>query len=224
MILTIDIGNTNKKYSLFQNEMLLEQNYWKDLSELPKFERSIISNVTNTEIDLANSKQVSDYFRPGHFIDMPVQYEQSLGEDRLVGCYYAYKKSELPCAIIDTGTFTTCDLVTSSGYMGGIILPGRALIENTYNQGVKLHPEKLEAVSLNQIPTCTSQAIKMGVYLSLISPIVTWLKQHPVKSIIFTGGNSEVFVELLGPDLTCDFHTEKNLMHLGLYLIAKEAQ
>ncbi len=79
------------------------------------------------------------FIEPGVKTGMPVLYENpaEVGADRIVNAVAAFEKYGGPCVVVDFGTATTFDCVSSKGeYMGGVICPGigisaDALFENT---------------------------------------------------------------------------------------------
>src|SRR5207245_10860282 len=79
------------------------------------------------------------FVEPGVKTGMPILYDnpQEVGADRIVNSVAAFEKYGGPCVVVDFGTATTFDCVSSKGeYMGGVICPGigisaDALFENT---------------------------------------------------------------------------------------------
>lgn len=67
------------------------------------------------------------FIEPGVKTGMPVQYDNpaEVGADRIVNAVAAFEKYGGPCVIVDFGTATTFDCVSSKGeYLGGVICPG----------------------------------------------------------------------------------------------------
>src|SRR5256712_9369438 len=67
------------------------------------------------------------FIEPGVKTGMPVLYENpaEVGADRIVNSVAAFAKYGGPCVVVDFGTATTFDCVSSKGeYMGGVICPG----------------------------------------------------------------------------------------------------
>lgn len=67
------------------------------------------------------------FIEPGIKTGMPVLYDNpaEVGADRIVNSVAAFEKYGGPCVIVDFGTATTFDCVTSKGeYKGGVICPG----------------------------------------------------------------------------------------------------
>jgi type III pantothenate kinase len=79
------------------------------------------------------------FIEPGVKTGMPVLYENpsEVGADRIVNSVAAYETYGGPCVVVDFGTATTFDCVSTKGeYLGGVIAPGlgisaEALFERT---------------------------------------------------------------------------------------------
>lgn len=236
----------------------------------------ILSSVNdqhqNTKDEIQNFKSILDvreYFTArtnGHlFIDMPVHYALTLGPDRYVQgliLYHALKRDipalnnwidknlspelEGPIALIDSGTFTTLDLIKtdhkfiSDGHFGGPILPGPSLIWNSYNSGEKLksfvsgtaeQQLSLADKDFSQITTTeeTNESLAAGLKLTLISPIFQWLKNNQPRTVVFSGGaGSYLFLEFIKARENVNSSSFKNsiflcpdLQHYGLALAGK---
>jgi len=67
------------------------------------------------------------FIEPGVKTGMPVHYDNpaEVGADRIVNSVAAFEKYGGPCVVVDFGTATTFDCVSTKGeYMGGVISPG----------------------------------------------------------------------------------------------------
>ncbi len=67
------------------------------------------------------------FIEPGVKTGMPVHYDNpaEVGADRIVNSVAAFEKYGGPCVVVDFGTATTFDCVSSKGeYEGGVICPG----------------------------------------------------------------------------------------------------
>src|SRR5215470_10029871 len=67
------------------------------------------------------------FIEPGVKTGMPVHYDNpaEVGADRIVNGVAAFEKYRGPCVIVDFGTATTFDCVSTKGeYLGGVICPG----------------------------------------------------------------------------------------------------
>src|SRR5215472_17398588 len=67
------------------------------------------------------------FIEPGVKTGMPVHYDNpaEVGADRIVNAVAAFEKYGGPCVIVDFGTATTFDCVSTKGeHLGGVICPG----------------------------------------------------------------------------------------------------
>lgn len=214
MILTIDIGNSVNKYSLFDKNNLIQSGVWEKEVELPTADIIISSSVKKSSLE-SEVISILDFFKEGQFLDMPVHYSKTLGADRLAAGYSVFKAYKRPCLCIDSGSFTTVDLITENGFEGGYILPGIELINNSYKNGELLNEANITTY-LNDLPHTTEDAINQGATLTVLEPIKAIVKNFKEVNIVFTGGNGE-FLSSYFSDSTFD----RDLVHKGLNLIGQ---
>lgn len=229
-ILTIDQGNTNTTFSLFQEDgQYLSSFSDKDLSQKIDFyclkdsnTRAILSSVKKEEISLPfKTINIQEKFESNFFLDMPVNYTHTLGVDRLVLAYPLFKKGDT-CVCIDSGTFTTVDFISPNGFEGGFILPGLELLAKSYDRGFNLTQAQLKNLNHHstkmKIPNTTEQAIEQGAMISFLSPIKDILySTSSYTKVLVTGGNAH-WLKKLDRNVTID----KKLMHKSLFFISKE--
>ena len=153
MLLTIDVGNTNIVYGLFDGPRLAHQfrvesgrgrtgdEYAVVLRELlamvgvqkdqvdAAIVASVVPAITDPMIGLVRrafdieAKVVG----PGIKTGMSILYEnpREVGADRIVNAVAAFEKVKSGVIVVDFGTATTFDCVTPKGeYLGGVIAPG----------------------------------------------------------------------------------------------------
>ncbi len=226
-LLTIDIGNSYSKCSLLMGH----ESYYFDMGQLQKkisdYElnskntSTYISNVTDTEVKIdLDFTNLKDHFKQSHFLSMPIRYNQTLGIDRVVAAYYAFKNFDEVC-IIDSGTFTTVDFVSTEGFLGGYILPGLELLKSTYLSGVNLK-SFTPTLSQNQdLPRSSQDSINLGLTTAFIAPINCLLESLPQKVIIITGGQSLGLSKLIKRN-GASIHLDPNLIHNSMRLIHKD--
>lgn len=153
MILALDIGNTNIKCALFQDETLkkawrmstdrhkthdeygvLLTMFLKNAGyEVKDVEGIIVSSVVPT-INYTIEHMIDDYFgivpmqvEPGIRTGINIRYDnpQALGADRICNAVAAQKFYGGPCIFIDFGTATTFGVISKKGeFLGGAICPG----------------------------------------------------------------------------------------------------
>ncbi len=237
MNLLIDIGNTRIKSALSDGQGLSGQmsrvwreqplsdvfsSMWADLSPI----RVIVSNVAGDELTGELESWCRDQSWPKPRFakseaktgDLICAYPNptQLGVDRWVALHGAIKLTSSAALVIDCGTATTVDLVTSKKiHRGGAILPGistmrRALAGGTANLDV---PEgQVTAFADN-----TQDAIAGGTAFALAGAIdrlaceAMSLCDEPMINII-TGGEAE----LVRPLLNISTQYDADLVLLGL--------
>jgi len=137
---------------------------------------------------------------PGIKTGMPIFYDnpKEVGADRIVNAVAAYDKYKQSAIIIDFGTATTFDYVSSKGeYMGGCIAPGIMIsIEALFERAAKL-PRVEISKPKSVITKDTVSAMQAGIifgYAGLIDGIVERMKAE-IKTkpmVIATGGLARV--------------------------------
>jgi pantothenate kinase type III len=236
MILTIDIGNTNQTYFLTKfNEEILQgdlENLNSDLqanqikvSEISTFVSSV-KDPKLAKINIPNTI-VRDFHKDSQFLEMPVHYTNTIGDDRLISAYYFYKTSPERKLIIDSGSFTTIDLVDKAGFHGGFILPGWDKIKTSYIQGENLAPPTLTSTTskIFNIPHNTIDAISQGALISFLAPIKAAIASISPDKIFISGGNHKIIFDFLNSEkLSIPVISVNNTVHLGLQLLGKEKQ
>lgn len=153
MILTLDIGNTNIKCALFEDETLKKA--WRMATDRHKthdeygvllmmflnhagyeakdVEGIILSSVVPT-INYTIEHMIDDYFgivplqvEPGIKTGINIRYDnpQALGADRICNAVAAQRYYGGPCIFIDFGTATSFGVISKKGeFLGGAICPG----------------------------------------------------------------------------------------------------
>jgi|GEM_PF-5368180 len=228
-----------------------------------------LQNVQDENLEFKTVLDIREYFssKPSGnlFIDMPVHYASTLGPDRYIQgfiLYHALKRDlpalsswvernlspaiQGPIALVDSGTFTTLDLIkadgdlNSDGHFGGPILPGPSLLWNSYQSGQKLKPfasasakQQLSTIekdiSLITSTRETNESLAAGLKLSLIAPILQWLENNQPHTVVFSGGAGPyLFLEFTKAQeniKSCSFKNAiflcPELQHYGLALAGK---
>lgn len=153
MLLTIDVGNTNIGFGLFEGEELVHQFRCESARqrtadeyavllrqmvamrnvELRDIDAAIIASVVPALTDVLAETVRRAFARepvvvgPGIRTGMPILYEnpREVGADRIVNAVAAYEEVRDALIVVDFGTATTFDCVSKKGeYLGGVIAPG----------------------------------------------------------------------------------------------------
>ncbi len=149
---------------------------------------------------------------------------KEVGADRIVNAVAAYYEYGEPAIVIDVGTATTFDVVSSKGELLGVaIAPGLGVAADALSQrAAQLQQVPLEAPE-HAIGRNTIEAMQSGLifgYVALIEGMVERLKaEHPDRDhsilVIGTGG----MIRLLAPHTTVIDQVDPALTLSGLRII-----
>jgi len=249
MILALDIGNTHIEIGLYKEEKYLDS--WRIATGVHRTEDEMMTfihhfltlrglNAQSIQdiaissvvpiITLIFEKLSKKYFGKvplvvDYKLDLGIRIDYdppySVGADRLCNAIAVYDKFGGPAIVVDMGTATTFDVVSSEGvYLGGVIAPGL----ETAARGLHERASKLPTISLEFPSTVigknTEKSMQSGVMLGsvkmidgLIELIGEELKKEPI--VVATGGLSR----LIGPKSRYIQHVEKHLVLDGLISI-----
>jgi type III pantothenate kinase len=153
MLLTIDVGNTQTVFGVFDADRLVR--HWRVATEAERTADEIAALVDRllelNDLDLEQIDGVclsstvpalvreyeafaSRYLEarllvvgPGVKTGVPILYDNphEVGPDRIVNAVAARELYGAPCIVVDFGTSTNFDAVSSGGeYVGGVLAPG----------------------------------------------------------------------------------------------------
>ena len=227
MILVIDIGNTTIEFGIYNESELIgvfRLGSKRDISsdevglfasqffDYRHIAMSAISDVVISsvvpQLNYSVTNAIKKYFGldpyvigENLFCEIPNLYEnpKEVGIDRLVDAYAAVRKYGAPIIVVDFGTATTCDAVSSKGeYLGGIIYPGiKISMDALYEKASKL--PKIEILKPSAvIGKNTVASMQSGAYLGYLGAIekmVHCIKKElgPETKVVATGGFSRLF-------------------------------
>ena len=236
MNLILDIGNTNTKLAIFDNNKMINNQIVKSLS-FDYLKKTILCYPTIRNLCFSNTSSPIDYiqdlcvkfnikcFRASCEEKLPILIEyktpHTLGSDRIalaIGASIKYPGNSL---VIDLGTCITYDIILDNIYLGGQISPGltmRLSALNHYTENLpKIHFKKPQ----NDIGQNTQDSILLGVYEGIVSEINGIIDKYKSRystiNIILTGGDKEIFKEKLQ---NINFIDSYLLMHGLNYIIA----
>ena len=148
MLLAVDVGNTQTVFGLFDGEALAE--HWRVATEAHRTGDELGALVTRF-LDLGQvdgiclSSTVPQLIReyetfavryasaellvlgPGVRTGIVIRYDdpREVGPDRIANAVAAKDRHGAPCIVVDFGTSTNFDIVSSDGdYVGGVLAPG----------------------------------------------------------------------------------------------------
>jgi type III pantothenate kinase len=249
MLLVIDVGNTNTVLGVYEGEKLLHHwRVWTDrektsdeygillrnLYDASHFSSrhvkaiivsSVVPPLTPTIVDLCQR-----YFGtaplvvgPGVKTGISIKMDnpKEVGADRIVNAVAAYAKHRKASIVVDFGTATTFDCVSSKGdYMGGVIAPGVAISA----EALFREASKLPRIEIARPPTVvgknTVAAMQAGIffgYVALVDGILGRIRKElriaPV--VIATGG----LARAIASESTEIHEIDENLTLEGLRII-----
>lgn len=251
MLLAIDIGNTQVALGIWNGEEWLHEWRLRTIQERTSDEYGILVMSLLERSGLADSidaviltsvvppltmtfKQLSQNYLDIDpiIVDSDLQTgitiqtdnPREVGADRIVNAVAAYYGYGGPSIVIDVGTATTFDVVSSKGELLGVaIAPGLAVSADALSQ----RAAQLQQVPLQAPPHAigrnTIHAMQSGLifgYVSLIEGMVQrLLAEHPDQdqkiAIIGTGG----LINLLAPYTSVIDHVDQALTLSGLRII-----
>ena len=237
MITTLDIGNGHPNYCVFQNQQLLKKELLVapiNLTSDDVYICSKVGNLDETKFILGGRKlqmpEVVSQTNTTQFLNMPVRYSESLGQDRLCTAYCYYSQSsgaKQSSLILDAGTFLTVDLVdTHLGFCGGYILPGLKLYFNSYARGDKLpvlNPSLMGQLDLEEIPHDTNTAIFTSYLFPLKTMLTSLILKYQPNQILLTGGDAAALSKVLEKEnkISNLIAMKPDLLHWGLLAISE---
>ena len=167
-----------------------------------------------------------DYFHsnplvvgPGVKTGMPILYDnpKEVGADRIVNAVAAFERYGGPCCVIDFGTATTFDVISSAGeYLGGAICPGTQIgADALFSRAARLARVDLHRPE-RAIGKTTAQSVQSGLYFGTIAMAEGLIARiagelgTPGLKVIATGGLAPLFaasspaLATIDPDLTLE--------------------
>lgn len=219
MLLAADLGNTHAVFGAFEGEALLAEfrisshpprtaDEWggamRHLFELKSLDPSAVDAASLCSVVPPQTgavvEAIEKYFGvsplvvgPGVRTGMPILYEppQDVGADRIVNAVAAYHRAPGALIVVDLGTATTFDAISSRGeYMGGAIAPGIQIgADSLFARAARL-PRVEVRKPPSVIGRTTVHSIQSGLYFgyaALVNGMVERMKRE-------IGGEVRVFV------------------------------
>lgn len=227
MLLAIDVGNTSTEFGIFNKEKLIatlrlgtkkeitSDEIWLYLSQFfnhHHIPRDYIDNVAISSVVPQTNHSLVNAIRKYYKIEpyvigenlpcyMTTKYEKesALGTDRLVDAYAAYHKFKSAVIVVDFGTATTVDAVSSDGeFLGGMIFPGvKTSTDALFEKAAKLTKVEIIKPEFN-LGTSSSKSLQLGFYYGYIGAVerMVYKAKQTVGNdakVIATGGFSKLF-------------------------------
>jgi type III pantothenate kinase len=251
MLLTIDMGNTNTGFALFDEEGGVIQS-WRCKSDsrrtadeyaswlYPLFDANDLSFKNIEAIVMASVVPDADFNLEKlcrHYFNIePIMVSSDLvqkiglsispeaGADRIANVIAMREKYGYPCVLIDFGTATNFDVIDASGqFIGGVLAPGINLSLHALYQAAA----KLPKVDIQKPPHVigrnTIDSMRSGVYWGYVSLINGILKG--CKNEL---GHKDIKVvatgglaPLFAEEIDAIDDVDQNITTYGLYLLHK---
>jgi type III pantothenate kinase len=215
--LLLDAGNTRLKWAVVENGVWRAHGSadYADLSALSQMltatTECYIASVTRSQ----HESQINTLLAPfaitpkwlraaARFSDVRNTYRnpQQLGVDRWMGLIAARQRTQAPALVVSAGTAMTVDALSADGeFLGGLIVPGLAMMQQALQQGTA---QVSEVAGIWQaFPRNTADAVQSGVVAALCGAIR--LQQARLATLagcepdcILTGGDAEKLLPHLG--------------------------
>ncbi len=242
MLLAVDIGNTNVTFGVFEGEEL--RTTWRvatNVNQMADEYAALLLNLLHLhDLEMSDIKEVSlccvvppllgtfdELFQ--HYFDISplvvgpglktgvrirVDNPREVGTDRIVNTAAAHHLYRGPVIIVDIGTATTFDTVSSEGdFLGTAIAPGFAAAAEALFAKASLLPRVELIRPEHAIGTNTVTSMQSGIvfgYVGLIEGIVARIQQElgEKAKVVATGGyagliaGETAIIDEVNPDLT----------------------
>ncbi|RUO72747.1 type III pantothenate kinase [Idiomarina seosinensis] len=150
-----------------------------------------------------------------------------LGADRWFALVGYRNLARDNAVIIDAGTALTIDWLEASGnHLGGWIVPGRRLMQESMHNGTANLNEQLTEECYRQPATSTQQAMSYGAHYALVGAIAQALSAsaelfaNKPYSVVVTGGDGERLVKSLQTVQSINYCRIDDLVFKGLAVAA----
>ena len=216
MNLIIDIGNTNTKIAVFEQNKLLETRrcsveklpaeVGKICIQFSKIEQLLVSSVIEFSDRLFSElSQHGKVCVLNHKLKMPFKNlyttPETLGLDRLALAAAATQQyPNTNTLIIDAGTCITYDFVDANAhYLGGAISPGLQMRYNAlHNQTAQLpllQPSDLNSYIGSTTNTSIHSGVVHGIVQEIQGVISTYSSDYLDLTVILTGGDANFLLK-----------------------------
>jgi type III pantothenate kinase len=188
VLLAVDVGNTQTVFGLFDGETLVE--HWRVATEAHRTGDELGALVTRfldlEQVDgICLSSTVPQLIReyeifarryagvellvlePGIRTGILIRYDdpREVGPDRIANAVAAKDRHGAPCIVVDFGTSTNFDIVSSDGdYVGGVLAPGVEIsMEALFSRAARL-----VKVDLTEPPAVIGKTTAAGLQSGLV--------------------------------------------------------
>lgn len=211
--LLLDAGNTRLKWAVVEDGRWCEQGC-ADYSDLSALSQRLAVGFDCTIASVAREQhenQIGMLLAPfsitprwltaeARFSDVKNTYTNphQLGVDRWMGLIAARQRSQAPTLVVSAGTAMTVDALSADGvFLGGLIVPGIALMQQALRQGTARVVEIDGA--WQAFPRTTADAVQSGIVTALCGAIQLQYARLAdiaggVPRCLLTGGDADQLV------------------------------
>lgn len=238
-LLAIDAGNTRIKWGIHDGASWVRRGavatddtrgVWGGFGDCQGVGRAVVSNVAGDGVrqvlEAAIPKSIQHFFVRSCAMQCGVRNgyasPSQLGCDRWAALIGAFHLFGGPAVVANAGTTLTVDALTGKGdFVGGVIVPGVALMARSLAAGTAGLP--MQAGGFQLFPTTTGDAIASGAVNALCGAI-----ERMARFLERRGGDRPLCVlsggaaSLLAPQLNLEVKEVDNLVLEGLLQIARE--
>jgi type III pantothenate kinase len=244
-LLAIDAGNTRTKWGLFDEQGNLLQtgatlNSQLEVATFPSSKKVIIANVAGnvvaktlvqkfSEAEIQFATSTANACGVVNHYEVPAQ----LGIDRWAALIGAWHLKKTSCVVVNAGTAMTIDALIAkdneAAFIGGMILPGLDLMQNSLHTGTAQLPSVTEnALNLGDFfGKNTHEAMVNGTLAATIGAISIFFASFVHKTqikpqVLLSGGNAKLiqqnFFKEGQPNTVMEsIETVENLVLHGLF-------
>jgi type III pantothenate kinase len=235
--LLLDAGNTRLKWAMVEGEVWREQGSadYSDLAALAQVLKPGSDCYIASVAGAQHEHQINALLAPfaitptwlvaaAGFSDVRNSYScpQQLGVDRWMGLIAARQRTRAPTLVVSVGTAMTVDALAADGmFLGGLIVPGVAMMRQALQQGTARVAEV--AGTWREFPQSTAEAVESGIVAALCGAIQL---QHArlaetaglMPHCILTGGDADKLL----PHLAMAVEHAPALVLEGIDCVARE--
>ena len=232
MNLVIDIGNTNGKVAVFENDTLIEKKVFikidlfevlKEIKKKFQINRTILSTVVKlTDKEREGIKKIVPFLEISPKTKVPFknlyQTPKTLGIDRIALISRAVKQfPNRNVLVVDAGSCITYDFVNDkSEYLGGSISPGISMRFNAMHQFTSKLPLLEKENMKDFIGKSTKESMQTGVIFGILNEIEGFVDKYEKKyrylTVVLTGGDTK----FLSKQLKSSIFANQNFLLEGL--------
>lgn len=244
MLFAVDIGNTNIKTALFENEELVKKIIFTSIDDVIHYAEenehsdAAVSSVVPEKLKRFMSSYTSSFQKNPFVIDnnlsfnLTIDYKtpETLGIDRICsseGAFALYKNSQDYASYdgstyilaIDFGTATTVNFISyNCVFMGGMIMPGLKMMFESLKKGTAQLPLVSNKEFESQVGKSTKASIASGVLnaqAGTVDRAVDFIKQLTEFPVIKIYITGGVAEDII-PFINHIFYYEPNLVLYGI--------